>query len=61
VEISITPAQGMTPNATINGSEIELTESGGIYSGSFAMPGQASTLVINTGENDDYNPIDTGN
>jgi len=25
------------------------------------MPGQASTLVINTGENDDYNPIDTGN
>ena len=64
VEISITPAQGMTPNATINGSEIELTESGGVYSGSFAMPGQASTLVINTGTTgggDDYNPIDTGN
>ena len=61
VEISITPAQGMTPNATINGSEIELTESGGVYTGSFAMPGQASTLVINTGESDDYNPIDTGN
>ena len=64
VEISITPAQGMTPNATINGSEIELTESGGVYTGSFAMPGQASTLVINTGTTgggDDYNPIDTGN
>ena len=61
VEISITPAQGMTPNATINGSEIELTESGGVYTGSFAMPGQASTLVINTGESDDYNLIDTGN
>ena len=61
VEISITPAEGQTPTATINGSSIELTESDGVYSGSFAMPGQASTLVINTGENDDYNPIDTGN
>ena len=61
VEISITPAEGQVPTATINGSSIELTEDGGVYSGSFAMPGQASTLVINTGENDDYNPIDTGN
>ena len=49
VEISITPAEGQTPTATINGSSIELTESEGVYSGSFAMPGQASTLVINTG------------
>jgi len=49
VEISITPAEGETPTATINGSEIELTESEGVYTGSFAMPGQASTLVINTG------------
>ena len=49
VEISITPAEGETPSATINGSEIELTESEGVYSGSFAMPGQASSLVINTG------------
>ena len=49
VEISITPAEGETPTATINGSEIELTESEGVYSGSFAMPGQASSLVINTG------------
>ena len=40
---------------------IELTEDGGVYTGSFAMPGQASTLVINTGENDDYNPIDISN
>ena len=61
VEISITPAEGQVPTANINGSSIELTEDGGVYSGSFAMPGQASTLVINTGENDDYNPIDTGN
>ena len=49
VEISITPAEGQMPTATINGSEIELTESEGVYSGSFAMPGQASSLVINTG------------
>ena len=49
VEISITPAEGETPTATINGSSIELTENEGVYSGSFAMPGQASSLVINTG------------
>ena len=49
VEISITPAEGETPTATINGSQIELTESEGVYIGSFAMPGQASSLVINTG------------
>ena len=52
VEISITPAEGQVPTATINGSSIELTEDGGVYSGSFAMPGQASTLVINTGGGD---------
>ena len=49
VEISITPAEGQVPTATINGSQIELTESAGVYTGSFAMPGQASSLVINTG------------
>ena len=49
VEISITPASGATPTATINGSSIELTEDNGVYSGSFAMPGQVSTLVINSG------------
>ena len=49
VAISITPAEGQTPTATINGSSIELTESDGVYSGNFAMPAQASTLVINTG------------
>ena len=49
VAISITPAAGQVPTATINGSQIELTESEGVYSGSFAMPGQASSLVINTG------------
>ena len=53
VEISITPAEGQTPTATINGSSIELTESEGVYTGNFAMPGQASTLVINTGTSDE--------
>jgi hypothetical protein len=52
VEISITPAEGKVPTATLNGSEIELTESEGVYTGNFAMPGQASTLVINTGTAD---------
>ena len=55
VEISITPAEGQVPTATLNGSEVELTESQGVYTGNFAMPGEASTLVINTGtaEGDD--------
>ena len=49
VAISITPAEGQIPTATLNGSEIELTESDGVYTGNFAMPAQASTLVINSG------------
>ena len=49
VQISITPAEGQVPTATLNGSSIELTEDNGVYTGSFAMPGQASTLVISTG------------
>ena len=49
VEISITPAEGQVPTASINSSAIELTEDNGIYTGSFAMPGQASALVISTG------------
>ncbi|MBR5747685.1 MAG: hypothetical protein IKY01_02745 [Prevotella sp.] len=53
VAISITPAEGQVPTATLNGSSIELTESDGVYTGNFAMPGQASTLVINTGAADD--------
>ena len=49
IEISITPAEGQVPTASINGSSIELTEDNGVYTGSFAMPGQASALVISTG------------
>ena len=49
IEISITPAEDAVPTATLNGSSIELTENEGVYTGNFAMPGQASSLVINTG------------
>ena len=58
VNISVVPAEGQVPTATLNGSSIELTENDGVYTGNFAMPAQASTLVINTGttsggDNDD--------
>ena len=53
VEIAITPAEGQVPTATINGSNIELTEDNGVHPGSFAMPGQASALVISTGVSGD--------
>ena len=53
IEISITPAEGQVPTASINGSSIELTEDNGVYTGSFAMPGQASALVISTGVSGD--------
>ena len=53
VEISITPAEGKVPTASINSSAIELTEDNGVYTGSFAMPGQASALVISTGVSGD--------
>ena len=59
VNLRITPAEGQTPTATINGSSIELTEDNGVYTGSFAMPAQASNLVINTGQGeggDEYDP-----
>ena len=53
VEISITPAGGKVPTASINSSPLELTEDNGVYTGSFAMPGQASALVISTGVSGD--------
>ena len=48
-ELSVTPAAGMTPNATLDGSEIELTEDNGVWTGNFAMPDAAAVLVVNTG------------
>ena len=53
VSITITPATGMTPSATINGNNVTLTEDSGTYSGSFAMPGTNATLMINTGSSGD--------
>ena len=50
-ELSVTPAEGETPNATLDGSEIELTENNGVWTGNFAMPDAAAVLVINTGGN----------
>lgn len=49
VSISVTPAEGATPTATINGSSVILTESEGIYTGTFTMPSASATLIINTG------------
>ena len=57
VNISVVPAEGQVPTATLNGNSVELTENDGTYSGSFQMPAQVSTLVINSGsvsgDNDD--------
>ena len=53
VTITITPATGMTPSATINGNNVSLTEDSGTYSGSFARPGTNATLMINTGSSGD--------
>ena len=57
MNIEVVPAEGQVPTATLNGNTVELTENDGTYSGSFQMPAQASTLVINSGtvsgDNDD--------
>jgi hypothetical protein len=45
----VTPAEGQIPSATLNGSNVSLTENDGEYVGTFQMPAQASTLVINSG------------
>ena len=49
VYIAVTPAEGLIPTATLNGSNVSLTENDGEYVGTFQMPAQASTLVINSG------------
>ena len=49
VYIAVTPAEGQIPTATLNGSNVNLTENDGEYVGTFQMPAQASTLVINSG------------
>ncbi|MCR5579042.1 MAG: hypothetical protein K6F74_07535 [Prevotella sp.] len=49
VYIAVTPAEGQIPTATLNGSNVSLTENDGEYVGTFQMPAQVSTLVINSG------------
>ena len=49
VYIAVTPAEGQIPSATLNGSNVSLTENDGEYVGTFQMPAQASNLVINSG------------
>ena len=49
VSLSVTPAQDATPTATLNGNSVTLTESDGVYTGSFTMPSSNATLFINTG------------
>jgi len=52
VNISIDPAEGKVPTVTLNGESVSLTENDGTYMGSFLMPAQASTLVIDSGTDD---------
>ena len=49
VYIAVMPAEGQIPTATLNGSNVSLTENDGEYIGTFQMPAQASSLVINSG------------
>lgn len=49
VSVSVTPAEGATPTASLNGNSVTLTESEGVYTGSFSMPSGNATLVINSG------------
>ena len=49
VTVSVTPAEGATPTASLNGNTVTLTESDGVYTGSFSMPSGNATLVINSG------------
>ncbi len=49
VSLSVTPAEGATPTATLNGNSVALTENDGVYTGSFTMPSANATLTINSG------------
>jgi hypothetical protein len=49
VSISVTPAEGQVPTATLNGSSVTLTENDGVYTGTFQMPSGNATLAINSG------------
>ena len=52
VEIRVVPGSGMVPLATINGTNITLTEDEGNYVATFAMPTRDSELVIHSSPGD---------
>ena len=54
VTITVTPAEGQTPTATLGGNTVTLTEDSGTYTGTFQMPATSATLVINTGSTEGY-------
>lgn len=56
LSLEISPADGQVPTATLNGSSVSLTQSSSKYIATITMPSQNSTLVVNTGEDDDYDP-----
>ena len=49
VSISVTPAEGTVPTASLNGNSVSLTENNGVYTGTFTMPSSNATLAINSG------------
>ena len=51
VAIEVTPASGQVPTATLNGTSVSLTNNEGTYTGTFEMPADNATLVINSGSN----------
>ena len=57
VNISVVPAAGKVPTVTVNGSNIELTENDGVYTGSFQMPTRGTVVEINSEPSDWF---DTG-
>ena len=57
LSLEVVPNGPNAPTATLNGTALTLTQSDSKYVGSFEMPAQNSTIVINTGEDDDeYDP-----
>ena len=57
VSISVTPAEGAVPTASLNGSSVTLTESDGVYTGTFQMPSSNATLAINSGGSSGVNDM----
>ena len=54
VNISVVPAAGKVPTASVNGNSITLTENDGTYTGSFVMPTRGTTLEVNSEPSDDW-------